>query len=57
MTTDEPTFLFASRRIEDGIDARCLAAQESGRALAEHHRRALGQRWRMVERELTRRKG
>ena len=39
------------------IDARAATAQESGKRLAEHHRRALGQRWRRVERELTRRDG
>ena len=39
-------------RLEYDIDARADAAQQAGKRLAEHHRRALGQKWRKAERDL-----
>lgn len=37
-------------RLHENIDRRAAIAQRELRKVAEHHRRALGQRWRSVER-------
>ena len=53
MSDLDDAILFALHEICSHIDYDCLAAQEAGRALAEHHRRAQAQRFRALRRELS----